>query len=205
MCQTFPQHSSRSGRSVSLRTHQVHRFSRRTGRLSRTQSGYYLFNNKKTTTNPFVITHLDCKLLHEKSCLLTLKNNIVVCRIISTCGELLRQCGAFEQQLSNKWVNLFTEWIFLPNTIISFDSEHTVKKLIWNFKENVYFAICPIGSWPRQVSTCQSRTAHAAWQASRRPLPQKGRVPPKTLGKNTTTFRGEMWLNTTIWWNFFTR
>ena len=25
-----------------------------------------------------------------------------VCRIIATCGELLRQCGAFEQQLSNK-------------------------------------------------------------------------------------------------------
>lgn len=30
------------------------------------------------------------------------------CRIISTCGELLRQCGAFEQQLSNKYDYLFS-------------------------------------------------------------------------------------------------
>ncbi|MEQ2161696.1 hypothetical protein GOODEAATRI_012172, partial [Goodea atripinnis] len=28
--------------------------------------------------------------------------HLAVCRIIATCGELLRQCGVFEQQLSNK-------------------------------------------------------------------------------------------------------
>lgn len=33
---------------------------------------------------------------------------VAFCRIISTCGELLRQCGAFEQQLSNKYVYLFS-------------------------------------------------------------------------------------------------
>lgn len=30
------------------------------------------------------------------------------CRIISTCGELLRQSGAFELQLSNKYDYLFS-------------------------------------------------------------------------------------------------
>lgn len=54
------------------------------------------------------------------------------------------------------------------------------------------------GSSERRVSTCQTRTAHAAWRASRRPAPPTGRaVAAGTRGRSTTTSRGETWSSTT--------
>lgn len=198
MCLTSQQHCSQLEKSVNWKKVQVHLCSKRTGPLSRTVSGKCSVSYLRFT----VVCDYNQNWL-SLFC-------VAFGRIISTCGELLRQCGAFEQQLSNKYDFLFsfhTPGFSLTANLLNSKMKLSASlcKMFGRFAHSLWtFLILLIGYLVQQVSIYQSHTAHAAWLVSRRPALQRGRAPPRTPGKSTTTFRGETWLSTTAWWKSFT-
>ena len=130
MCQTSPPLCSQSERSAGWRIRPVLLCSKRIGPPSRTLSGGFCANrNQALLALIFIISErfqqpwlmrnqasavqyssagLGSVVWKGYSCAWTVLNFFwfllfpLHCRIIATCGELLRQCGAYEQQLSNK-------------------------------------------------------------------------------------------------------